>query len=156
MDLDHYSKDAPPTKLISARSRLAGAAEAGVLNVKDVWLYPSGTELHYHMIVRLNHQLRSELRNAYELYLRDDVFRNMNNKVRIQRGVIASLLITSEVYPGFYREPDHTCACKAKHSKEVMEKCPIANLLRGDDRTADYFGKPKSPKGPISFGKIEV
>jgi hypothetical protein len=153
-------------KLVHSLSRLRSAIENNELPVKSVWLFPSVK--NFHIIIRLNFGAGALDRTtfghdekiAYQLYLFSDVFRTCCNLIRMERKhAFPDLIITPTNLKkefGFYRFHDASCGCDEKHSVEIMEQCPAAKLLRGENRTAILFSKPLEPAEFFTkkFGKI--
>src|SRR5579859_1058918 len=163
LDIDGKSEAKAAAKLRMCRRRLVAAIEQGKLPVKDVWFYPSETKLHFHLILRLLSSVA--LPQTWALYLGSDVFRACNNMMRewlpphLDSGNIrraADLLIVPQPYHGFFRQPDHMCHCKHKHTPEIMVNCPVGILLRGRYAISDFFGKPNKNLEPWRhFGKVK-
>lgn len=158
IDLDGTGGD----KLTRCLSRLRGVIENRELPVKSVWFFPSFTDHHYHIIIRLLPGITfcQNEKTAFQLYLFSDVFRTCCNLMRLAKDhPFPDLLIT--VFSlrkefGFYRFHDATCNCEVKHSMEILEDCPAAKLLRGQHRRAILFSKPIEPSDFFKkrFGSI--
>lgn len=165
VDMDHHRMDMPATKVKSFRERVLGCHRNGLLPVESFYIFPSDHPKHFHGIVKLKEPLGEFVRLIWASYLRDDPFRSLHNLMRLhirhtkklpRDKLVASLLITQEPYKrgpnGFYRGPDFVCYCREKHSNEVMQQCPVAERLRGDERAHDHFLKPVSVKDGYHFG----
>ena len=154
IDVDHYNPNAPPLRLVNLYQRLLAVMQTGTLDVTDVYLFPSGTEKHYHVFIRLATELDPLEALVWEGYFRDDRFRNTNNLMRHRFGVVSSLLISPSLYP-LYRKPDYTCSCTQKHDHATMLACPVANELRGEHAAVTYFPKPKAAEFDVkTFGRL--
>ena len=155
IDLDHRS--AKLDKLANAGQRLRGAIEDGSISVRDVWLYPSRTEKHYHLIIRLKYEISFTEREAWSIYLRSDIYRAVNNLMRgfseISNPV---LIIANHQWKDFYRMADAICGCRTKHDHATMKKCPAAKFIRGDFRTTEFFGHPSKRGIKWTFGKVQL
>lgn len=154
IDLDHHEDDAELGRLKCARDRLFGAIKAGVIHVRDTYLFPSDTDRHYHLIVVLadGFKVDSYTRRIWEGYLRDDPYRNLNNLMRTACGITSSLLITSKAYPEF-RAPDAECQCDKKHTNDVMVSCKTAAIIRKSHASKSYFGKSERLTLEIKMGR---
>ena len=132
------------------RRRLMGAIEFSYLKVRDVKLYPSSTNGHMHMIIILSSPTPPLERYVWEIIFHSDIYRACCNIMRFLidlPGEIAQDVLISQIR--YHREPDATCNCERKHNKRsVMESCPAAKKLRGDKRTAAFFGKPSDSPCP--------
>jgi len=146
--------------IISALARIRGIIEAEKFPIRQVWLFPSRTENHYHIVITLKNAIPETYRIALQLYFFSDVFRTCNNIMRIEDCVPAAEVLISifdwrKQYK-FYRYADATCTCEGKHDYVVMEKCSAAKTLRGVNRAKRYFDFPVSPENFFQkkFGKI--
>jgi hypothetical protein len=158
IDLDGTAGD----KLARCLARLRGSIEHQELPVKSVWLFPSFTDHHYHIIIRLipGRGFSQWEKYAFQLYLFSDVFRTCCNLMRqANEHPFPDLLITIFSLKnefGFYRLHDAACNCESKHSLEVLKDCSAAKLLRGSYRQRIYFSKPIEPNAFFKkrFGTI--
>jgi hypothetical protein len=157
IDLDAKNND----RLMAALGRLRGLIESDEIEIRSVWLFPSPTKFHFHLILQTPGILLPEQqKTALQLYLFSDVFRTCCNLMRISRKhPNPDLLITpANLWKdfNFYRMHDASCYCDKKHSYEIMEKCKAAILLRGELRAFNQFSKPVSPAGFFQkkFGMI--
>lgn len=150
IDLDCHDGDG--RKVTASLERLKGARNEGKLGIKRVLLFPSKSEWHYHLLVTLDRYMDPMRRNDWELRLLDDVYRNLQNRARVQMGVTSSLLITPSDWE-YQRMPDHTCECRAHVS---MLECPVALRLRPGHVIAHYWGRPAKVSPPLSFGLIDL
>lgn len=143
--------DKPGTSLSHAERRLYGAFSHGVLDVLRVEIHDSFTPAHVHVLVTLHSPMQSIARMVWALMLHSDVYRACTSIMRAIHGVGSpDLLITPRK---FYREPDYVCECKSKHNYAVMNSCPVAIEIRGDERLRSFFAVPaelENMKGIIS------
>lgn len=152
IDTDNASKS---TK--HARARLQGAIECGKLNVVYVMSRPSKSKNHVHTIITLKEPIAIwGERYVWEIILHGDIYRGCCNLMRYFYDVSSPDILISP-WPYFYikeqkedspaaRYPDDKCNCTSKHTRAVMETCPAAIRLRGENRTRGFFGKPsKNP-----------
>ena len=110
---------------------------------RSVFVARSGSEGHYHLIVRLVSPRPLLWRMLFQLYLMDQVYRSVKNFDRALRNSPApSLLISPENWKcnavtlnstRFWRNPDAICHCpQAKHkSPKAILTCPAHLRLRG-------------------------
>lgn len=147
-------------KLVPCLARLRGIIENQEIALKSAWLFPSPQNFHLILRVESDALYSSEQRTAFQLYLFSDVYRECCNLIRISKGhTFPNLLITPtdlRKQYGFYRFHDASCQCESKHTLEIMEDCPAAKLLRGENRCDVLFSKPIDPDNffPKHFGKI--
>lgn len=162
IDLDGKNAKSHAARLLKSRKRIYGAKESGKLDIRTVWFYPSGSEMHHHVIVALGHDISYIHAVAWEMHFGSDIYRSCNNLMRATDPTIIGynsaafdLLITPQPYPGFYRPPDFNCLCEGKHTLDVMEKCPAAKIVRGSARTTDYLS-PRAEKPPRwrEYGRV--
>lgn len=140
----------------SAGRRLRAIAGEGV-NVRDIWFYPSTTEEHFHLIVRLKNDIDTLEALMLAVYLRSDIFRALNTYMRFTHNVSApDLLIADHVWPDFYRNPDVGCNCTSKHDHKTMMNCLAAKSLRGADAAEEFYPKPSDKKVKWNFGKVKL
>jgi hypothetical protein len=133
------------------RQRLQGAIEYKRLDVAHVYRQRSQGKngQHEHIIVTLNNKIPPVERFVWEIILRSDLYRGCNNIMRHLRGIGAPDIFISRSDCFFFRPYDTFCYCTKKHSPEIMEKCPTAEILRGDYRAQGFFGKPS--QNPCKF-----
>lgn len=135
VDTDNYSRSVKHT----AR-RLLGAIKCGRLDVAAIEWHPSSSEDHIHTIITLQNFMPAVERYVWALILHSDIYRTASTIMRDLYAVPApDILITPH---RFKRAPDDVCCCEQKHKAAVMEKCPAATRLRGDDRIKGFFGLP--------------
>lgn len=142
------------------RIRLEAAIDSGKLAVSAAWIYRSGTNGHFHVILKMAREMPSIHRYVWEMQLRGDLYRGRCNIMRWVEYVPApSLLISPRPWRSFPREPDAACECNGKHTFEAMGKCPAHLQLRGPDGNISPFGALRSRRhvsplkgtdGPIS------
>lgn len=126
----------------ASRVRLEAAMKAGLLKIKDAYIYRSATRGHYHIVLQLDAPMPAYQRCAWEMQLRSDIYRGRCNLMRLALGVRSpSLLIAPKRWAAFYREPDESCTCADKHDMTVMAECPAALALRGAAAKDSYFGE---------------
>ncbi len=155
IDLD--SRGDAKARLALALRRLKGAKEARKLPVESVWLWPSNTSGHYHLVVLLSRPISALWRLLWSVRLMDDPYRSLMNGARsMTRGMVGSLLIARLPWPGFYRRPDHVCRCPTKHDTATMARCPVATKLLRLDIGADYFGFPADESPRAEFGMVDL
>lgn len=149
------------------RAALQAAIESERLNVRELYLYRSSRERHYHIVVRLADTMPELERLAWELALRSDASRGRSNIMRSIKGIGApDLLISPKTWPGFYREPDAVCNCEGKHSgpggHETMARCAVGKKLRGEHADVAYFGSLADLRGKnvpalhVNEGRIDL
>ncbi len=132
--------DKPTTSLPHTEMRIRGAIASGLIEIDRVEIHRSFTPSHLHMLVTLKHFLDESERAVWALMFHGDIYRACNTLMRISNRVAApDLLITPTP---FQRPPDAVCGCDQKHTGPIMQVCPAAIQLRGDDRTRSFFGKP--------------
>jgi len=147
-------------RLVTVLARIRGIMESHKFPIRNVWMFPSQSDNHFHLVLSLNHECSIEVRTALQLYCFSDVFRTCNNLMRYERMPAADVLISNlnwyKVF-GFYRMPDSSCLCKGKHNNDAMQKCVAAKELRGKERAFIYFDKPVAPEDFFmkKFGKIK-
>jgi hypothetical protein len=145
IDMDRYTKS-----IDHVRRRLQGAIECHTLNVRGVYLYPSITKDHAHLIITLWNQLPDVERFAWEMLFHGDIYRAASNMMRWSHLVpYPDILIARSQ---LHRYPDGMCTCESKHKRAMMLTCDTAQRLRGKDRAAQYFGKPSDT--PCQFTDI--
>jgi hypothetical protein len=136
IDMDNFKRS-----INHARVRLVGAIECNRLSVLRVESHESSPN-KIHSIVTLNEPMRGIERATWGIILHSDLYRAASTIMRYLYNVnAADVLITPKK---FNREPDDFCECERKHIAEVMDKCPAAIRLRGEKRTAGFFGKPNN------------
>jgi len=137
LDIDNTNK-----VIRHASSRLLGAVECGRLKVADIDFHQSASENHLHVIITLGEDMPPIERAVWGLILRSDIYRAASVIMRHCHNIkAADVLITPTE---FRRPPDDYCECPEKHKAEIMEHCPAATRLRGENRTQGFFGLPSS------------
>ena len=119
------------------------------LPVRNIYLYPSGTSGHAHVIIELASSLIVS-KHAWSAWLGNDRLR------------LAYVLARSDIFGGggdllvsrqqYYRAADAVCSCKGKHKdSKVTDVCPAMQKLLRNHRSADYFHRtgPMKPLGKI-------
>ena len=125
------------------RIRLEAAIRSGVLRVKSqLYIYPSVTPNHFHVIIPLLEPMEDVRRFVWEMQLRSDLYRGRCNIMRaLNRTPAPGLLIAPLPWNHFPRKPDAECACDEKHGMSNFGDCPAARRLRGDEAAHEgYFG----------------
>jgi hypothetical protein len=109
------------------------------LSVESVWLYPTITDDHSHLIVVLREPLPFLLRVSWSLWMGGDQIRAAYVLERYRQGFEeAELLCSKMTY--WFRAADDVCSCEGKHkAKSVTDKCSALKKILGDHRSADYF-----------------
>jgi hypothetical protein len=118
--------------------------ERSGLSVKGIFITPSFSEDHYHLVVRLSKPMGTIERQVWQLFLMDHTYRSVNNLFRALAKIPAPCLLisperkwlwTSPWKPGlsdrFWRQPDAICECKEKHKGPNLSGCKIGLKLRG-------------------------
>ena len=129
------------------------------LKVRSVWIFPSLTRGHQHIVIVLRNDMDLLERLAWSLWMGNDRLRVAYVMKRALDGVrYPDLLITSKRY---HRDVDSTCTCREKHKeKRITERCPAMYELLGRARSADYFSRTgKAPARRwlrISWGKVSL
>jgi hypothetical protein len=128
-----------------------------LLPVNSIYLYPSKTESHYHLILQVDARLDATEAALWALWAGSDRLRGIYVLERIRRGVVNADVISTPYE--WYRPPDAYCVCKDKHKrKAVTDRCPAMTKLLMDARSSDYFPRNKDRKtwGPrdIPYGRI--
>lgn len=139
IDCDHWQKSQE-----RIRKRLMGAIECHHLFIENLWLYPSQTNGHMHIIIKLQHTLNRVEQFCWEIMFHSDIYRGCCNLMR--RDIPAADILISR--KELHRIPDATCNCETKHNYKTMETCPAAILLRGNQRCNTFFGKPSDSPCP--------
>lgn len=116
-------------------------------NPRDVFVVPSNSDEHFHVIIRLSESPKGELgelqRLLCGLYLMDHVYRSAKNIARWIKGIPhPSLLISPHNWTcsgvalnstkRFWRNPDAICQCNIQTHKshtKILE-CPAHKSLR--------------------------
>lgn len=129
-----------------------------VLRVHSVWIYPTQSENHYHLIVVGWHDMPVELRLAWALWMGADQVRAAYVMERYRHGFPRPELLCTRSLYGF-RIADDACDCRDKHKRKVItEGCPALSRILGNHRSADYFprnfDKIKRRPLPIQWGKV--
>lgn len=132
--------DKPTTSLPHVEMRLRGALASQHIDVKRVELHRSFSESHVHMLITLEHFLDANERAIWALMFHSDIYRACNTLMRLSNCVTAADLLITPL--AFIRPPNYVCVCDGKHTGPVMESCPAAIALRGNDRTRSFFGRP--------------
>ena len=120
------------------------------LPIKNLYIYPSATAGHAHVIIELGGPLRVS-KHAWGAWLGNDRLRlaYVLGRQDILGG--GDLLISKQQY---YRAADAVCQCRSKHKDpKVTDACPAMVRLLGSHRSADYFYRTGATK-PI--GKIRI
>lgn len=130
------------------------------LPVQDVYLYPTPTPGHAHMIIVLKRPVHFGDKAAWSLWLGNDRLRVAYMLKRELLGLCHSdlLICKNSIY---HRAADWTCECKEKHKeKHVTDNCLAMRLLLGDQRSADYFSRtgkaPTRRKIRVPWGKVAL
>jgi len=109
------------------------------LLVDSIWLYPSQSENHAHLIVCLREGMDPLERALWALWMGSDRIRGIYVIQRLRHMVIAADVFSTRSLFEF-RSPDDTCSCPGKHKdKKITDKCPAMQRLMMDQRSADYF-----------------
>jgi hypothetical protein len=134
------------------------------LDIESVWLYPTETEGHSHLIVVLKYELRVHYRLAWSLWMGTDQIRAAYVLERFRyffnsESSPVELFCARQEY-GF-RKPDTFCFCKEKHKKKhVTDQCDALARILGNHRSDDYFPRNRDTKErkPVRFapGKIAL
>ena len=166
LDLDNKKS------LSRAFNVLSKALRRGELDIENVYLYPTATEGHVHLIVVLGHDMPIVSRLAWSLWMANDRLRVAFVMERFQQymGEFFSWEIPIESFRGdllvgarhYHRFPDDRCTCVEKHkAKEVTSQCPaMARLIGSDAASADYFtrtgrvGLPPVDSFLVSWGRV--
>ncbi len=119
---------------------------------------PSRSKDHIHTIITVHNSMHPTEKYAWEIVLHGDIYRGCCNFLRWINGVEAADILISpwdnfigpNIGSGHFstisRNHDDSCDCTTKHTRAVMETCPAAKRLRGENRTRGFFGKPsKNP-----------
>jgi hypothetical protein len=128
-----------------------------LLPVDSLFLYPSKTLNHYHLIVIASVPVDPVKAALWALWAGSDRLRGIYVLERSRRGVVNADVISTPYT--WYRPPDAYCMCKDKHKrKAVTDRCPAMTKLLMDARSSDYFPRNKDRKtwGPrdIPYGRI--
>lgn len=122
-------------------SRLMGAIKCGRLKVSKMEFHPSRSENHIHTLITLSEPMENLKRYVWAIILHSDLYRGCITIMRELHSVSSpDILITPT---RFEREADAVCECEQKHSAEVMQNCPAAIQLRGENRARGFFGLPE-------------
>jgi hypothetical protein len=132
--------DKPGSSLPHSESRLRGAISGGLLSVKQVEVHRSFTAEHLHLMVTLDHGLSPLERAVWALLMHSDIYRACNTLMRVEYDVKCPDLLITPV--PFERKQDAVCFCVDKHDGKTMQECPAATVLREDERTRSFFGRP--------------
>lgn len=125
------------------------------LNGREVFIYPSGTAKHYHLILQMHDGMDAWQRAVWELHCGSDRLRTEYIFERIRRGRAAGadFLLTSHPYD--FRKSDRACGCEAKHKdKSVTDACPVMQSLLGEEASAEYFAR--QPNAQFQYGKVDL
>jgi hypothetical protein len=143
-----------------ALSVLRVAIRAKDLLIESVWLYPTHTANHAHMIIVLKYSMPVPTKAAWALWLGNDRLRTAYVLERYERRTYhQDLLVTRNKY---YREYDALCLCPSVKHKEssVTDSCDGMAYLLGDERSADYFtrtGKaPPRRRIRVPWGRVNL
>ena len=135
IDLDNATrptKSGGPWIEMFFRRRLRDAISDGKLDVIGVWLDRSSSPKHYHAAVRLRGAIPVFERLTWQLHLGSDLYRGRADLMRAARGFPApSLLIRTDPFRDYYREPDRVCSCTEKHDTANPPACDVWRELRG-------------------------
>lgn len=128
------------------------------LHVQSIWVYPSQTANHFHLIIVLKNQLPVQTRIAWALWMGGDQLRAAYVMERWRHGNIRPELICTTTRYGF-RIPDNVCHCQKKHKqKQVTDACPALRDILDEHRSADYFprNQDRERRGPlrVEWGKL--
>lgn len=116
--------------------KLAENIRAGRLAVERVFMYPSNDPANTHAVILLRDSMLPAVRTAWEMQLGSDRVRGMYDLVRSAKGIPGTnLLITSQPWPDFYREPDYACDCEKKHDSRFRNKRCTALQAMGATKT---------------------
>lgn len=131
------------------------------LLVESVWLYPSSSEGHFHLVIVLRRDMCFYKRVAWSLWLATDRIRAAYVLMRYMHtyGSRHEILVSKKPY-GFRRH-DALCQCEGKHkSKAVTDRCPALADLLGNHRSDDYFPRNRDqkryPPARFQFGEIPI
>jgi hypothetical protein len=151
-----------PNRLVTVLARIRGLMEANSFAIKEVWMFPSRADNHFHIVLKLEVETSLEVRTALQLYCFSDIFRTCNNLIRRHFKVSApDILISSLNWRKnfhFYRTFNYSCGCSEKHDHRVMRSCAAALSARGLNRYDIYLEKPVPPEDFFMkrFGKITI
>jgi hypothetical protein len=149
-------------RLVTVLARIRGIMEYNPFAIKEVWMFPSRADNHFHIVLKLEIATSLEVRTALQLYCFSDIFRTCNNLIRRHFRVLApDVLISSLNWRKnfhFYRSFDYSCGCTEKHDHRTMTSCTAARYSRGIERASIYFDKPIPPEDFFMkrFGKITI
>lgn len=143
IDCDRYEQSVK-----HIRRRLQGAQDSGILKIHRLENLESARKGHRHIIITVEQPLSPLEKAAWQILFHSDIYRTACNLMRWQRKMFAAdILITRQ---RFYLAPFRmVCYCSKKHSAKMMEKCPAAIYLRGEERMLSFFGKPSD--NPCNF-----
>jgi hypothetical protein len=139
--------DKPATSLPHVEMRLRGGVEARLLRIERIEMHRSYNEDHLHMLVTLQNEMSAMARATWALMFHSDIYRACSTFMRIRYGVPCPDLLITPIL--FDRVHNAMCLCDQKHTGPVMDICPAAVALRGDERTASFFGKPSRKNVPL-------
>lgn len=127
------------------------------LPIESVWLYPSETEGHAHLILKLKENLHTLEKISWSLWMGTDQIRAAYVIERLDAltddlkfleehsDIPTDLIATREEYE--FRKPDTFCFCKDKHKKKsVTDKCDALERILGSHRSDDYFPRNRDTK----------
>lgn len=113
------------------------------LSIKNIYIYPSATSGHAHLIIELNGPLWVS-KHAWSAWLGNDRLRLAYVLARQDILGGGDLLVSRQQY---YRPADAVCTCRTKHKDpKVTDDCPAMIKLLGSHRSADYFYRTGSTK----------
>lgn len=124
-----------------------------VLQIMNVWVYPSISDGKWHVPVRLAHDtLTARQRIMWAWWAGSDAIRALYNLTRIEYNVCSpDLLIAPQKWVQYWREPDYVCHCVKKHKgTDACQRCPIFQQLHGKHTAAVYY--PLGDKFTIKTG----
>lgn len=136
---------------------LSHAARDKSLLWEYVWLAPSGTKNHVHIVIKLHAPMNAKMRVAWANWMMSDAARTSYVLMRLAHGLsAASLLCTTQM---LHRDPDAQCSCTKKHKeKSVTDNCYALSALLSDHKSADYFPRigpvPRKSTIRLKWGRI--
>jgi hypothetical protein len=121
------------------------------LPIENIYLYPSQTEGHAHVIIQLKGPL-GVMNEAWSAWLGNDRLRLAYVLARWGQMIGGGDLLVSRRQ--YYRAADAVCSCQGKHKdSKTTDECPAMIKLLGSQRSADYFYRT-GPMRPL--GKIRI
>jgi len=131
---------------------LSKAVRRGDLHVKGIYIYPSSTKGHVHVIIVLREVMTIIDRLAWSLWMGNDRLRVAFILKRcIDEIPNEDLLMGNRRY---HRPPDDICACTGKHKDmKITGKCEaMARLIGREAAVADYFTRT----GRVGLDRVET